>query len=84
MKHEDYKLIPFNDISEDAKNIAISWFEYKPIWFDLANRHKLASDIINYSNAQLAVYKATLEAKVIKNIHNKETVKDILDLMYNT
>jgi len=68
MRHEDYKLIPFNDISDDARKIAVDWFEYKPMGFDLHNRHKLASDIMNYSNVQLAEYKTKLKKAISNSI----------------
>jgi nitrate reductase assembly molybdenum cofactor insertion protein NarJ len=42
----------------------VAWFEYKTIGFDLHNRHKLASDIMNYSNIQLEEYKAKLKAAI--------------------
>lgn len=64
MKHEDYKLIKFDEISEDARKIAGAWFYYQPMGFDINNRHKLASDIMNYSNVQLAEYKTKLKGEI--------------------
>jgi hypothetical protein len=47
---EDYKLIPMSDIDDEAREIAVRWVEnYQPMGFDLPNKHKLASDIMNYA-----------------------------------
>lgn len=60
-----YKLIPFTEIDEEARNIAVLWIEnYRPMGFDIQQKHKLASDIINYANQQLAEYKAKVLAQI--------------------
>lgn len=64
MKHEDYKLIPLSEISDDARKIAVLWHSYTPIGFDIQNKHKLASDIMNYSNVQLSEYKTKLKRAI--------------------
>lgn len=47
---EDYELVPFGEITEEAKAIAVLWVEgYEPMGFDLPGKHKLASDIMNYA-----------------------------------
>lgn len=50
------KLIPLSEIDELAKNIAIQWIEnYTPngsIYPEIAQKQKLASDIINYARKQ--------------------------------
>jgi hypothetical protein len=54
--------IPLSDITDEARNIAVAWVEnYEPMGFDIEQKHKLASDIMNYSNQQLAEYKAKLK-----------------------
>lgn len=46
----EYKLIPLNEISDKARQIAVDWVEnFKPIGFDIRQKHKLASDIMNYA-----------------------------------
>lgn len=44
----DYPLIPMKDITDEARMIAIAWMECgDKRW--IVNKHKLASDIMNYS-----------------------------------
>jgi hypothetical protein len=46
----DYKLIPMADITDEAKDIAVRWIEsFKPTGFSIREKHKLASDIMNYA-----------------------------------
>lgn len=49
-----YELIKISEIEENAKKIAVRWIEkYKPNGFiNLENKHKLASDIMNYARWQ--------------------------------
>jgi hypothetical protein len=50
----EYKLIPLTDITDQAREIAVAWIEgYEPMGFDLQQKHKLASDIMNYAAAQV-------------------------------
>lgn len=51
-KLKRYKLVPFLEIDETAKDIAVKWVEnYKPSGgFELQQKHKLASDLMNYAN----------------------------------
>lgn len=63
---EEYKLVPMDEITEEAKAIAVLWVEgYKPMGFDLPQKHKLASDIMNYAkNYHIAL--ATTSIKQMK------------------
>jgi hypothetical protein len=45
---KDYKLIPLDEITEEARIIAVLWMEEDDRTF-IANKHKLASDIMNYA-----------------------------------
>lgn len=45
---KDYKLIPLNEITEEARLIAVMWAESPKSDF-IADKHKLASDIMNYA-----------------------------------
>jgi hypothetical protein len=51
----EYKLIPIIDITEEAKHIAIEWCEnyvpYGSVMPEIAQKQKLASDIMNYAAA---------------------------------
>lgn len=49
----DYPLIPMGEIDQEARLLAVRWVEnYEPCGFDLPNKHKLASDIMNYARRQ--------------------------------
>jgi len=53
-KKPEYKLIPLSQISDQAREIAVAWIEgYQPMGFDIEQKHKLASDIMNYAAAQI-------------------------------
>ena len=52
MKEEkgDYPLIPMKDIDDEARELAVTWFESdvkEMNW--IGDKHKLASDIMNYA-----------------------------------
>lgn len=49
--NENYRLIPMKDITDEARDIAVMWIEgYKPAGIiNLEQKHKLASDIMNYA-----------------------------------
>lgn len=49
--NENYRLIPMKDITDEATDIAVMWIEgYKPAGIiNLEQKHKLASDIMNYA-----------------------------------
>lgn len=47
---KDFKLIPLMDIEPLAREIAVKWVEnYGNMGFDIENKHKLASDLMNYA-----------------------------------
>ena len=43
----DYPLISMSDITDEARLLAIAWHENATDW--IGDKHKLASDIINYA-----------------------------------
>lgn len=43
----DYPLIPMNEIDAEARMIAVRWHESATDW--IGDKHKLASDIMNYA-----------------------------------
>lgn len=43
----DYPLIPMSNISDEARMIAVAWHENATDW--IGDKHKLASDIMNYA-----------------------------------
>lgn len=48
MNSEDYKLIPMSEITDEAREIAVAWMECEDKdW--IGQKHKLASDIMNYA-----------------------------------
>lgn len=48
-----YKLIPFHDIDEEARDIAVAWVDNFPAkrigGMEIEQKHKLASDIMGYA-----------------------------------
>lgn len=48
-----YALIPMDKISDDARKIAIMWLEVWSPGFNIDEKHKLASDIMNYANSRV-------------------------------
>ena len=46
--NEDYKLIPMSEITDEARELAVAWMECEDKhWIE--QKHKLASDIMNYA-----------------------------------
>jgi len=83
LKHieENYRLIPMSDITDEARELAVKWVEgYKPEGvINLEQKHKLASDIMNYAEfhakefMKFADRKASregLDSWVVKSGHN--------------
>lgn len=44
---KDYPLISMNDVSDEARLLAVAWHENATDW--IGDKHKLASDIMNYA-----------------------------------
>lgn len=58
---EEGQLIPMSEITDEARSIAVSWVEnYEPMGFDIQQKHKLASDIMNYAASQCAAKDAQI------------------------
>lgn len=59
---KDYKLIPSGDIDDEARLIAIRWVEgYEKMGIiELEQKHKLASDFMNYARHKLESKEAEL------------------------
>jgi uncharacterized protein YcsI (UPF0317 family) len=50
----DYQLIPMSEITDEARQIAVGWVEgYTKASLEIAQKHKLASDIMNYARRQM-------------------------------
>src|SRR5690348_17261814 len=51
LKHieENYKLIPMSDITDEARELARRWYDGVTELNDIREKHKLASDIMNYA-----------------------------------
>lgn len=53
---KDYQLIPMEEITDEARKIAVQWVEnYRPMGMDIENKHKLASDIMNYAKIRISI-----------------------------
>lgn len=50
----DYRIIPMDEITDQARLISIRWMEGWEEWMktDIRHKHKLASDIMNYAKVQ--------------------------------
>lgn len=44
---KDYRLIPMSAVSDEARLLAVAWHENATNW--IGDKHKLASDIMNYA-----------------------------------
>ena len=51
MDNKNYKLIPMNEITDEARELAVLWVEeFKDAGgIQIQQKHKLASDIMNYA-----------------------------------
>lgn len=58
----NYTLIPMDEITPEARRIAVSWMEGFEEWMksDVKHKQKLASDIMNYA---IAYHKEELKKK---------------------
>jgi hypothetical protein len=56
----EYDLIPMTDIDDEARDIAVIWAAHVNLKW-IGDKHKLASDIMNYANKQV---KKTLKEEV--------------------
>jgi len=66
------------EITDEAREIAIAWIEnYKPMGFDIQGKHKLASDIMNYSNEQLEKLIDAIIERLIWHIDNGEILDEV-------
>lgn len=45
----DYKLIPLSEITDEAREIAVMWCDHLHPHTFIQDKHKLASDIMNYA-----------------------------------
>lgn len=50
--NKKYRLIPMDEITDDAREIAKRWYDGVSEMNDIGQKHKLASDIMNYANQQ--------------------------------
>lgn len=70
----DYELIPLSEITDEARDIAVRWGD---VYFDgiaINEKHKLASDIMNYARR----YFQKMSSKIVhgeKNIYSDEDIE---------
>ena len=83
-----YELIPLKDITEDARNIAVAWIEgYETMGFDIQQKHKLASDIMNYASEQVFAERERIIEKMKSRVRDDfdnskvTTLQDLYDLI---
>lgn len=80
--NNDYPLIPMSNITDEARKIAVRWGdEYFP-GIALSEKHKLASDIMNYARRHSENLREELLKEIIGEIerskinHEKFTGED--------
>ena len=83
-KQLEYKLIPLSDIDEEAKQIAIAWVENwkgpnSTVMPDIAQKQKLASDIINYTQKRILIRVEQCTKEIDKLLETKESLLAELD-----
>ena len=83
-----YELIPLKDITEDARNIAVAWIKgYETMGFDIQQKHKLASDIMNYASEQVFAERERIIEKMKSRVRDDfdnskvTTLQDLYDLI---
>lgn len=64
MNKINYALIPMNEITDEARMIAVQWHENATNW--IGDKHKLASDIMNYAKQ----FQANTPIEIRKGITN--------------
>lgn len=78
-EYPGYQLVPMNDVTDEARKIAVAWCDgFEPdLGMQIYQRHKLASDIMNYSkadNRQLLQEIADLKLRLSEK---DEVIKDL-------
>lgn len=69
--NNDYPLLPFGEITDEARLIAVRWGdEYFP-GIALPEKHKLASDIMNYARRHNANKQKELLEELIFSLQSK-------------
>lgn len=67
-KKYKYPLIPITEITDEARKIAVSWVDnYQPQGMDIPNKHKLASDIMNYAKQEAIEFAKFVNLNTIRN-----------------
>jgi len=81
---KEYNLIPFHEIEPEARKIAVEWVNNYEGGIDIRQKHKLASDIMNYAASRMKKKDVEIEKlrslllKANESIRNLEfLVKDI-------
>lgn len=65
---EGYKLIPMSEIDDEAREIAVRWAEGNGYdW--IGDKHKLASDIVNYATKQMALFAEWIDKSGLQQFH---------------
>ncbi len=70
---EDYQLIPIDKIDNDARKIAVKWVEhFTRAGLNIEQKHKLASDIMNYHKAKVEETVKDIKRRIISLETDKE------------
>jgi hypothetical protein len=88
-KKQEYRLIPLDDIDKEAREIAVAWIEnYKgpgmTIMPDIAQKQKLASDIINYANKRVLIRTEQYRNEITQLVTELEQLRERVKQLQKT
>lgn len=79
----DYKLIPMSEITDEARELSVRWMECgDKNW--IGQKHKLASDIMNYARRQSAEKDKLIEithANLLAALEENKKLKEKVETM---
>lgn len=87
-KKQQYRLIPLDEIDKEAREIATAWIEnYKgpgtTIMPDIAQKQKLASDLINYAERRVSLRTRQYAEQIDKLLLELEKANEAIKSLKN-
>lgn len=83
---KEYQLIPMSEITDEARIIAVAWMECGDRdW--IGQKHKLASDIMNYARRQNEALEQTIvdqDKQIVEQKQKIERLKEWVQLQLKT
>lgn len=69
---KNYDLIPMDKISDDAREIAKRWYDGVSEMNDIREKHKLASDIMNYAKQEAIEFTCWINKSIWYRVRNED------------